>query len=328
MDTKKMSEDRNHFLVHMFLLFGAGLYSGLLSIMNPLDLHRMTFFEQSPELSYREKLVDQVPTLNMYLISIFIPVGFILIKMVCMIVYYLIGQNSANNTLNSSKSNQSINIYIKNYFLIFLGLLIGLGQVILFTQCITNTTKNVLARPRPIFFDQCDYQFYHSNMTAYNELTTFNKLGDYTNCKINDPDSVRSFPSGHASTSFAGLMFAFYMIRFIFNTHENFHVNIGNVLSIAPLYLAGWISITRVQDMKHHVDDVLGGVLIGVFVSVWVWNSIYKLLVEPIILTFDNQNNGNNNQLNNNLNTLNNNLNTLDNNQNHPDGLDHNYDKV
>ena len=78
--------------------------------------------------------------------------------------------------------------------------------------------------------------------------------------------TTSSFPSGHASSSFAA---ATALLR----NHKR--------AGIASYALAGLISLSRLYLYLHYPTDVLGGILLGScvgwFVTPWVWKKLKKL---------------------------------------------------
>lgn len=245
----------------------------------PVNMHKIQFFERDPALSYLAVEPNQVPGPTMEGIVVAVPCFAILLSLAL-----------------CKRPCASANF--KRQLLVLFCLGVGLAQTLLFTICVNDTIKVVIARPRPIFFDLCDYQYYHTNRTLYNMLTQPGQLGDYGKCradKVSFYDSLKSFPSGHAAYSFAGMLYATFVFQYIWNTQvfsataartvtqdqekpPATLLSIGRILSIAPLYLAGWISITRVQDMEHHVEDIMGGALIGLGICWLVWPVVMALL--------------------------------------------------
>jgi diacylglycerol diphosphate phosphatase/phosphatidate phosphatase len=275
---------KSHVTLQFAITAALAIYAGFIE-SSPVKINRIQFFERDPSLSYNMVEPNQVPARIMEAISVCVPLALILLLVLI---------------------PQLIQIpYKLNSRLLFMFYLsIGLVQSILVTVCITDTIKVVTGRPRPVFFDQCDYQYYHTNRSLYYNLTSANSLGDYSKCRAPAADfydSIKSFPSGHASISFAGMFYASFLLGLLFQgDRKDSILTFHNFIRISPLYLAGWISITRVQDMEHHVEDILGGALIGILASYIVWRSIANLingikcidssgyntrLIEPIIST-------------------------------------------
>ena len=100
---------------------------------------------------------------------------------------------------------------------------IRLLTVIGCTITLTNAVKAVAGRPRPNFFALCNYKGYGdaltvvphgeehlANLSAYMAATTSGAFGQYSHCSAAAKDIRQahlSFPSGHSSISFAGMVF-------------------------------------------------------------------------------------------------------------------------
>jgi diacylglycerol diphosphate phosphatase/phosphatidate phosphatase len=145
----------------------------------------------------------------------------------------------------------------------------GLGLTIL----LTNSVKLYVGYLRPIFYDICEPD------EAYEECTS----GE-------DREARLSFPSGHASFSFCGLvLLSLYLERSfgitkvrvwkhdestgqIVLSHTS-HPGLRRIISIvcyAPVLLAGFIAASRVADNKHFPADVVGGSILGSSVAMLV----------------------------------------------------------
>ena len=143
------------------------------------------------------------------------------------------------------------------------------------TTLSTDTLKNYVGYLRPIFFLQCDPDEY------------------YQECQ-NDGTSIRkSFPSGHASESFCGLLLLTLYIhtRFgvpsvlyarhavmdgLYKPPRAYFQRLISVLSLLPMALALWIASSRIADNKHHPADVIAGACLGAALaafssSLWIY---------------------------------------------------------
>jgi len=126
----------------------------------------------------------------------------------------------------------------------------------------TNLLKIWIGELRPDFFSRC----------TYSEDTKICKPL-FHNQRLME-QGRRSFPSGHSSTAFAGLTFlALWMAG------RNGAFAIGGdglraagplqsrllrlLISVLWLVIAVWVAATRIQDHRHHLQDVIVGGLIG-----------------------------------------------------------------
>ncbi|KAI0352172.1 lipid phosphate phosphatase 1 [Trametes cingulata] len=126
------------------------------------------------------------------------------------------------------------------------------------SEVTTEFLKNKVGRLRPDFLDRCKWDKELKACTG-------------------KPDSIldgrRSFPSGHTSTAFAGMMFLSLWIASATGAWRLTEpVPAGSflrsklarlLLSLAPLAYATWVAVSRVEDYRHHKEDVIVGSLIG-----------------------------------------------------------------
>ena len=76
-----------------------------------------------------------------------------------------------------------------------------------------------------------------------------------------------SFVSGHTSTSFFSATF----LASFMNRNLNHKASLP--LQVGIFIMAFWISITRIIDYKHHVQDIFFGALLGTIIA---WFTRYK----------------------------------------------------
>ncbi|KAL5531283.1 hypothetical protein ACEPAG_4160 [Sanghuangporus baumii] len=126
---------------------------------------------------------------------------------------------------------------------------------------ITEFLKNRVGRLRPDFLARCKWG------EAVNHCT--GKLKDVI-------DGRKSFPSGHSSSAFSGMTFLFLWlsastVAWSFATAlppRNpwiFTSRLGRMLvTLLPLIYATWVAISRLEDYRHHKEDVIVGSLIGI----------------------------------------------------------------
>ncbi|KAH9975967.1 lipid phosphate phosphatase 1 [Lactifluus volemus] len=128
------------------------------------------------------------------------------------------------------------------------------------THLITEALKNRIGRLRPDFLARCQWD-------PLERICT----GDVSDIL----DGRKSFPSGHSSTAFVGMTF---LSLFLAGKTAGlcFAVSSSPVsflrsrltrlcLVLAPLFFASWVAITRIEDYRHHKEDVIVGGLIGIF---------------------------------------------------------------
>jgi membrane-associated phospholipid phosphatase len=148
---------------------------------------------------------------------------------------------------------------------------------------ITNVIKTAAGVPRPSFFARCDYKGYASAIatsnissaafTAYLGAIKQGAPGSVAFCAapaaaVND--AHRSFPSGHASLSFAGLGFLFLTMRAAFLCRR-YWFSLAALLAGSPLAVATYIAITRLIDGAHSTADVSAGAAVGAACAAVAW---------------------------------------------------------
>ncbi|KAH0162899.1 PAP2-domain-containing protein, partial [Aureobasidium melanogenum] len=126
---------------------------------------------------------------------------------------------------------------------------------------ITGTLKNTVGKPRPDLIDRCQPKAGSVDPSPYG-------LSNSTICTQTDisilRDGFRSFPSGHSSSSFAGL---FYLSLYL---AAKLHIwdSRGEVwkifVVIIPSLGAALIAASRIMDARHHPFDVIVGSLLGI----------------------------------------------------------------
>lgn len=93
---------------------------------------------------------------------------------------------------------------------------------------------------------------------------------------------ARSFPSGHASTSFAGLTF---LSIWLAGKIHLFHPGKGHAafqwLIFVPMVGATLIAVSRTMDYRHHATDVIAGSLLGFVIAFTIYHTYYPHLAHP-----------------------------------------------
>lgn len=111
-------------------------------------------------------------------------------------------------------------------------------------------------------------------------------------------DGWRSYPSGHSSFAFAGLGWIALLLA------SQLHVlrpraSLMVVLTcLAPLLAAALIAISRLEDYRHDVFDVVSGSILGLMLTYFNWRRSYPSLLatgceEPYAQIAGNGKNGN-----------------------------------
>lgn len=94
-----------------------------------------------------------------------------------------------------------------------------------------------------------------------------------------------SFPSGHAARTAAGLGFAFYYLLAVFGVLAFDRRRIDGrawklVLAILPLVGIAYVAISRLQQNRHHVEDVVVGTSMGLVIAFISYRFYYPSVVD------------------------------------------------
>lgn len=151
--------------------------------------------------------------------------------------------------------------------------LLGLALTILTTSFLTDIFKNAIGRPRPDLLARCK----PASSTPTNTLVTIAVCTEKANTHLLQ-DGWRSYPSGHSSFAFAGL--GWLALFLAAQTHclrpRASHATV--LLCLAPLVGAALIAISRLEDYRHDVFDVVSGSVLGAVVCVFNWRRYYPSL--------------------------------------------------
>jgi len=142
---------------------------------------------------------------------------------------------------------------------------LGLALSLALALGITDLIKVTTGRLRPDFLDRC--QPVNSTQDPEFGLLTISATCHQTNTYILD-DGSKSFPSGHSSLSFAGLGFLSWYCAGKLRLMDQRGRTIKAFLVLIPLAGAALVAISRVDDYRHHWEDVVTGSVLG-FLTAW-----------------------------------------------------------
>lgn len=135
--------------------------------------------------------------------------------------------------------------------------LLGLVTALLLASFVTDVVKNTVGRPRPDLLARCKAR----PGTSSHELVDWHVCTETNHHTLHD--GFRSFPSGHSSFSWAGLG---YLSLFLAGQLHALRRSRGlacAVVAALPAIGAALITISRTQDYRHDVFDVIAGTAIG-----------------------------------------------------------------
>jgi phosphatidate phosphatase len=129
---------------------------------------------------------------------------------------------------------------------------------VLLTVAVTEILKNAVGRARPDIYSRCGHNATYKSCAAV--------LGSAA------ADEFKSWPSGHASVSMSGFLFAFLFSQKVVRAKGLWVSVAGSALIVVALY----VGVTRIRDFKHHTDDVLTGFFVGFLFTWLIWTRSYK----------------------------------------------------
>ncbi|KAI9141866.1 phosphatidic acid phosphatase type 2/haloperoxidase [Paraphysoderma sedebokerense] len=137
------------------------------------------------------------------------------------------------------------------------------------TILLTHIIKISAGRLRPDFLARCKPQQIESSSEA--------------TC-TGDPAVIiegrKSFPSGHASFSFAGLSFLAFYLAGALKAYVDVRRHSWKVaVTMLPIFGAFLIAISRTTDYRHHYQDVFVGGLIGLIFAFGTYRFFYPTLL-------------------------------------------------
>jgi len=144
----------------------------------------------------------------------------------------------------------------------------------LLNQIVTDLLKLAAGRPRPHFADVCNIMYDQGqscdipNTTSRPvDLIFIENYSCRGNADLFESESERenrinearlSFPSGHSSMAFYGMVLSILILK---RAQKNYIVTA--LFQTACLTYCVFVGISRVNDYKHHTDDVIAGATLG-----------------------------------------------------------------
>ncbi|RAL06024.1 phosphatase PAP2 family protein [Aspergillus ibericus CBS 121593] len=153
-----------------------------------------------------------------------------------------------------------------------LGLLLSQGL----TFVITQVLKNACGKPRPDFIDRCQPRAGSEDAIPGLSNSTI-CTGDHALIK----DGFRSWPSGHSSSSFAGLFYLSLWLSGKLHIMDNRGEAWKTLLVMIPCLAATLVAVTRIMDARHHPFDVISGSLLGIICACISYRQYFPSLSEP-----------------------------------------------
>lgn len=196
---------------------------------------------------------------------------------------------SLPNTRNSPQDLQIRKIF---YFADTIDAILSYTLSLLLSANLTNFLKITVGRPRPDTFNRC---FPTKSLNSIRNRLFLNSLPISPfryNCENENlmDDAFKSFPSGHsayiaAACGFCSLYICGKCSTFCYFNRRNFKkdgcVSARFVFGIMPFFLlAIYVGITRIQDYRHHIEDVLIGLFLGWFIALVIYRFYYPPITQ------------------------------------------------
>ncbi|CAO3696654.1 unnamed protein product [Umbelopsis ramanniana] len=155
-----------------------------------------------------------------------------------------------------------------------LGLLVSVS----FTIMITEIVKLTVGAHRPDFLAVCaPRQGAVDPPLGLSDVSVCTRPLDYLL-----KDAFKSFPSGHTSVGFAGLV---YLSLYFAGKLRIFVLKTGyfyrGFIVIMPILGAVLVGVSRITDYKHHTWDVVIAALLGTLFAVFAYRQYYPSLWSP-----------------------------------------------
>ncbi|CCM02407.1 uncharacterized protein FIBRA_04505 [Fibroporia radiculosa] len=155
---------------------------------------------------------------------------------------------------------------------------LGLVLSLALTGAITEFVKLTVGRPRPDLIARC--------IPQAGAVDPPYGLSTYAICTQTDSylmrDGWKSFPSGHASLSFAGLGFLSFYLSGKIHLFDRRGCAPKVWAALTPLSVAALVAISRTMDYRHHATDVIAGALLGIAGAYFAYRQYYPSLASEL----------------------------------------------
>ncbi|KAJ5774112.1 Phosphatidic acid phosphatase type 2/haloperoxidase [Penicillium paradoxum] len=205
------------------------------AILNTIEPYHQHFSLNNISIQYPYAVHERIPMAYAVCISIGFPV--VLILLYTMLIDGLFSHNKPQDTASGKRKLRGPHRWKDRLWELncgILGLLLAQGLAFVITQAL----KNACGKPRPDLIDRCDPAL----------LT----------------DGFRSWPSGHSSSSFAGLVYTSLWLGGKLHVMDNRGEAWKALLVMVPLLAATLVAVSRIMDARHHPFDVITGSMLGI----------------------------------------------------------------
>ncbi|KAK5201954.1 hypothetical protein LTR16_000883, partial [Cryomyces antarcticus] len=138
--------------------------------------------------------------------------------------------------------------------------------------------KNEIGKPRPDLISRCRPRAGSADPPVFG-------LSSHSICTQTDnailKDGFRSFPSGHSSTSFAGLFYLSIYLAAKLHVLDSRGEVWKTLVVLIPTLGAALVAGSRIMDARHHPFDVVSGSLLGILVAWGSYRQYFPPVTEP-----------------------------------------------
>lgn len=238
----------------IFMIYGTVL---------PPRYHEFLLQDTTLMHTYKTERETAIPMYLLILIAIILPIMQFFLCSIC-----------NRRTLSNSRKAWDI----------FAGLMALCGSMA--TQLmITCILKNICGLPRPDLISRCKPM--ETEMTEYGKLATVEVCENFVRNVGSTlhilQEGFRSFPSGHLSTVFCGMVITSLNLAGKLQIFDKRGISFKALLAISPIMVACFVSCTRISDNRHFLRDVIGGATIGTNVAIWFYAQYF-----PSVLNLEN----------------------------------------
>lgn len=141
------------------------------------------------------------------------------------------------------------------------------------TLFLTDLFKDAIGRPRPDLIARCN----PIPETPRDQMVTIAVCQETRHHVLHD--GWRSYPSGHSSFAFAGLGWLALYLTSHYHALKPRASLAAVLLCLTPLIAAAMIAISRLEDYRHDVGDVVTGSTLGFAITYFNWRRYWPSLL-------------------------------------------------
>lgn len=261
----------SYVLDYVFIIaFAVGFWE--LNLLEPFHQH---FSLDNKNIQYPFAVKERITIQEALLISLLTPL--VIIIVFTLVLDGLLSNHKPSTTDGSGRRKLNSPYRFKDRLWELncgiLGLLLSEAMAFVITQIL----KNAVGKPRPDFIDRCQPASGSQDPPVYGLSNSTICQGEPSLIK----DGFRSWPSGHSSSSFAGLFYLTLYLSGKLHIMDKRGEVWKMIIVIIPCMAASMIAISRIMDARHHPFDVISGSLLGILTAWIAYRQYFPPLSEP-----------------------------------------------